>query len=91
MQVILQIPTALRHECGGRPELELMATTVGEMFAELAQLHPRIYRSVCDETGAVRPHLHVFLNSQYLRTPEGFSSGLQSGDVLAIMTAVSGG
>ncbi len=91
MKITLQIPTALRHENAGGSEMELDATTVGDALLQLAQMNARLYRSICNETGAVRPHLHVFLNNQFVRAPEGLGIPLNPGDVVTIMTAVSGG
>ncbi len=81
----------LRHECGGVTELSLSASTVREALDELERSHPSLYRSVCDETGAVRRHVHLFVESSLLCGPEGLDTVLAPGDVLTIMPAVSGG
>jgi len=50
-----------------------------------------LYRNVCDETGAVRPHLNVFVNSDHMRDLDGVDTILRSGDVVTVLPAVSGG
>ncbi len=50
-----------------------------------------LYRNVCDETGIVRKHLNVFVNSDNVRDREGIDTTLKPGDVLTILPAVSGG
>ena len=57
----------------------------------LQRSHPSVYLSICDETGSERRHINLFVNSSLVRGQEGLDTALQSGDVLAIMTAVSGG
>ncbi len=91
MSVSIQIPTALRHECGGAAELRVPAVTVRAALEQLQQSHPALYRSVCDETGAVRRHVNLFVNSSLVRAPAAMDTQLEPGDVLAIMPAVSGG
>jgi sulfur-carrier protein len=50
-----------------------------------------LYRNVCDETGAVRRHLNVFVNSDNVRDLDGVDTMLTPGDVVTILPAVSGG
>ena len=87
----VQIPATLRSECGGRSQLVVSAATVGEALLQLEQEHPAVYRSVCDETGAVRRHVHLFVNDDLLRGERNFDTPLKPGDTLFIMPAVSGG
>jgi molybdopterin converting factor small subunit len=81
----------LRAECGGAAELCVSAATVRAALEQLEQSHPALYRSVCDETGAVRRHVNLFVNSSFLHQREGLDTALVPGDVLTIMPAVSGG
>jgi molybdopterin converting factor small subunit len=50
-----------------------------------------LYRNVCDETGTLRPHLNVFVNSDNVRDLDGVDTTLMPGDVVTILPAVSGG
>ncbi|MBA0086518.1 MAG: MoaD/ThiS family protein, partial [Acidobacteria bacterium Pan2503] len=45
----------------------------------------------CDETGKVRRHLNVFVNSDNVRDLDGVDTKLTRGDVVTILPAVSGG
>jgi len=87
----VQIPATLRFECGGKSQLIVSASTVGQALLQLEQNHPAVYRSVCDETGAVRQHVHLFVNNDLLKGDNSFDTPLNSGDTLFIMPAVSGG
>ncbi len=91
MMVTLRIPTALREYCAGSTELPLQVATVREALAALERDHPKLHVRVCDDTGAVRRHLNVFVNRSHIRDLEGLDSRVEDGDVLAIMQAVSGG
>ena len=91
MSISVHIPTALRPECGGATNLAVSATTIRGALEQLEQSHPSLYRCVCDETGAVRRHVNLFVNTSLVRRQDGLDMVLHSGDELAIMTAVSGG
>lgn len=91
MSISVQIPSMLRPECDGAAELQVSAATVRDALAQLQANHPALYRSVCDETGAVRRHVNLFVNDAFLQQRQGFDTPLEPGDVLTIMPAVSGG
>jgi len=89
--IIIEIGSVLRDYCGGAPELTLLAATVREALAQIEQQQPALYRSVCDETGAVRRHVGVFVNDTHIRDRDGLDTALVPGDAITILPAVSGG
>jgi molybdopterin synthase sulfur carrier subunit len=89
--VTLWVPGPLRPACGGARELTVSASTVRAALLEIERRHPALYRGVCDETGAVRRHVNLFVNSESIRDGEGLDTTLAPGDVVAILPAVSGG
>ena len=91
MSVTISIPGPLRAYCGGAKELAFPAPSVRAALEELERRHPSLYRNVCDETGAVRRHVNLFVNTAHVRDREGLDTVLQAGDVVTILPAVSGG
>jgi molybdopterin synthase sulfur carrier subunit len=89
--VTIFVPGLLRHCCDGVSELTMPATSVRAAFEQLERRYPSLYRSVCDETGAVRKHVNVFVNSFNSRDVNGLDTALVAGDVITILPAVSGG
>jgi sulfur-carrier protein len=89
--ITIHLPGPLRPYCGGASEVALAAATVRAALEHLARERPALYRNVCDETGAVRRHLNVFVNSDNVRDLEGLETRLSPGDVLTFLLAVSGG
>jgi len=89
--VTILIPAPLRRYCGGERQLPLAAETVREALAELERSHPTLYTNVCDETGGVRRHVNLFVNTSHIRDLDGLDTGLADGDALEILPAVSGG
>lgn len=82
---------SLRMYCAGAPQLSISAPTVRAALEELEQCQTDLYRNICDETGAVRRHLNVFVNADNMRDLAGLDTPLAPGDVLTILPAVSGG
>jgi molybdopterin converting factor small subunit len=89
--VTVHVPSALRKYCAGAADLPLAAATVRAALDELERDHPSLYRNICDETGSVRRHLNVFVNSLHVRDRDGLDTPLAPGDVVTILAAVSGG
>jgi len=81
----------LRDCCKGAPELVLSAPSVRTALEQLERSHPSLYRSVCDETGNVRRHVNVFVNTSSIRDRDGLDTALVPDDIVTILPAVSGG
>lgn len=90
-QITVFVPGPLRECCAGAAELSLTAANVRAALAELERTRPALHRSVCDETGAVRRHINLFVNEQHMRDCNGLDTPLSSGDTVVILPAVSGG
>ena len=89
--VTVHIPGPLRDYCAGVAELALPGTSVRAVLEELEQRHPTLHRRVCDETGAVRRHVNLFVNTHHIRDRNGLETPLAPGDEVTILPAVSGG
>ena len=89
--VTIHLPSALRKYCGGASDLSVAAHTVRAALEQVGRDHPSLYRNLCDETGSVRRHLNLFVNSSHLRDLDGLDTTLAPGDVVTILAAVSGG
>jgi molybdopterin converting factor small subunit len=91
MTITIHIPAILRNYCKGVSELSLSAASIRAVLEQIERSHPALYRSICDETGAVRRHVNLFVNTSHMRDREGLDTALAPGDVVTIMPAVSGG
>jgi molybdopterin synthase sulfur carrier subunit len=91
MPITLRLSTLLRDYAGGQGELALDARDVKTMLRALETEHPRIHRSICDDTGAIRRHVNVFVNADHIRDLRGLDTPLKPGDVVSLFQAVSGG
>jgi molybdopterin converting factor small subunit len=91
MTITIRLPAPLRAYCEGAAELSLSAASVRAALEHLERSHPPLYRSICDETGAVRRHVNLFVNTAHVRDRDGLDTALAPGDTLSILPAVSGG
>jgi molybdopterin converting factor small subunit len=89
--ITVLVPGVLRDCCAGAASLALSAPSVRSVLEQLESLHPALYRSVCDETGRVRRHVNLFVNTANVRDGDGLDTTLAPGDVVTILPAVSGG
>jgi len=89
--VTLHVPGPLRAYCAGAAQLSIPARTVRAALEDLERSQSALYRNVCDETGRLRRHLNVFVNSENMRDLDGVDTVLAPGDVITILPAVSGG
>jgi molybdopterin synthase sulfur carrier subunit len=91
LTVTILVPGPLREYCGGASQLSTAAASVRSALLELERNHPTLYRNVCDETGAVRRHINIFVNAFHMRDRDGLDTALVPGDEVIILPAVSGG
>jgi MoaD family protein len=89
--ISLRIPGVLSDYCGGLTRFALEAATVRQALDQLEREQPALHRNICDETGAVRRHINIFVNSDNTRDGDGLQTVLAEGDVVTILPAVSGG
>lgn len=89
--VIVLIAGPLRPSCAGATELRITASTVREALAVLEERYPALYRSLCDDSGSVRRHINLFVNTQHIRDRQGLDTPLVAGDEVIPLPAVSGG
>jgi molybdopterin synthase sulfur carrier subunit len=89
--ITVHVPGPLRDCCAGAAELSLAATSVRAVLAEIERRHPALHRSICDETGKMRQHVNLFVNTHHMRDRNGLETPLVPGDEVTILPAVSGG
>lgn len=89
--VTLLVPAPLRPCVAGAAECAFAAASVRALLEEIERREPILHRHVCDETGALRRHLNVFVNADNIRDRNGLDTPLSPGDAVTILPAVSGG
>jgi molybdopterin synthase sulfur carrier subunit len=89
--VTIRLPGALRTYCDGASELLASVSNVRAALEHIERSYPSLYLCICDETGAVRRHINVWINNSHMREQDGLDTVLVDGDAVTILPAVSGG
>lgn len=88
--VTVKIPTQLRPSAGGRAEVELDGSTVGEVLDALFRESPELKERITEE-GQLRRFVNVYLGGEDIRFGDGLETAVEDGSELTILPAVAGG
>ena len=91
MSVSVKIPTPLRRVTNGASTVEAGGGNVRELIEDLERQFPGMRERLCDETGAVRRFVNVFVGDEDIRFLEGIETPLAEGAQVSIIPAVAGG
>jgi molybdopterin synthase sulfur carrier subunit len=73
------------------PPLHLDAGTIGELLDSYFTVHPLARGYVLDDTGSVRKHVAVFVNSEQIADRGDLTGSLTNDDEVYVFQALSGG
>lgn len=91
MASTIRIPTPLRNLTGGAAEVTVSGATVKDALEALEQRHNGVKARICDEKGAVRRFVNVYLNDEDIRFLQNLDTPIKDGDQLSIVPAIAGG
>lgn len=91
MAVTVRIPAPLRKLTGGNSEVSADAATVSALVDALEAAHPGLKERLCDESGAIRPFVNIYVNDEDIRFLKGPDTPLGEGDAVSIVPAIAGG
>jgi len=87
----VRIPTPLRKLTQGAEEVSASGRTVGELIADLEKKFPGIKERICEESGAVRRFVNIFVKDEDIRFLQNLETPLKDGDEVSIVPAIAGG
>jgi sulfur-carrier protein len=94
MQVLLQIPGALREFTGNhsavRVEVEAGANLL-QVLQALFVVYPGLRDRVLTETGETRRHVNIFVANENVLYTGGLATAIHAGSEVSIVPAISGG
>lgn len=91
MTVKIHIPTPMRRFTRERAIVELEASSVREALEALERHHPGTRARLCDDTGALRRFVNIYLRDEDIRFLDGLETALEPGAELVIVPAIAGG
>ena len=87
----VRIPTPLRKYTGGAEVVQADGATVAAIVADLDKRNPGIRDRICDESGAVRRFVNIFVNGEDIRFQQNLDTAVKAGDEVSIVPAIAGG
>ncbi len=91
MSATVRIPTTLRPMAGGKSEVEVEGSTVGEVLKSLDAAHPGFADRLLDDDGNLRKFVNVFVADDDVRFMDSLETAVPEGETVAIIPAVAGG
>jgi MoaD family protein len=87
----VRIPTPLRKLTQGSEEVSASGKNVSELIADLEKKFPGIKERICDESGAVRRFVNIFVKDEDIRFLQNLDTPIKDGDEVSIVPAIAGG
>jgi molybdopterin synthase sulfur carrier subunit len=92
MAVTVRIPTPLRKLTNEQDSITANeSSTLAGLIDALEGQFPGLKERLCDETGALRRFVNVYVNGEDVRFLSGLETPIQSGAEVSIVPAVAGG
>jgi molybdopterin converting factor small subunit len=88
---IVRIPPPLRKYTAGKEDVEVGGATVRDLLDALEGAHPGIKERICDDSGAVRRFVNVFVADEDIRFLEELDTPVKDADEISIIPAIAGG
>jgi|TARA_Y100001949_G_scaffold144709_1_gene127650 molybdopterin synthase sulfur carrier subunit len=91
MSIDVRIPAPLRRVTNGADKVNVEAENLAAVVEALNEAYPGIKDRLCDESGALRNFVNVYINGEDIRFLDGLDTPTKSGDEISIVPAVAGG
>lgn len=91
MPVKVRIPTPLMKLTNNQSELSAEGETIADMLNNLESQYAGIKERICEENGAPRRFINIYLNEEDIRFLDGEKTVLKDGDEVSIIPAIAGG
>lgn len=91
MSIKVRIPTPLQKLVNNRAEVEAEASDIRELIDNLEKNFPGIKERLCDEKGALRRFINIYVNEEDIRFLKMDKTALKEGDEVSIIPAIAGG
>ncbi len=91
MSVKVRIPTPLQKLTQNKADVSVEAKNIRELIDGLENNFPGIKQRICDEKGALRRFINIYVNEEDIRFLNLDKTALKDGDEVSIIPAIAGG
>ena len=91
MAIKVRIPTPLMKLTDNQSEVSAEGKTISDIINNLENQFNGIKDRICEENGAPRRFINIYLNEEDIRFLEGAKTTVKDGDEISIIPAIAGG
>ena len=91
MSVKVRIPSPLLKLTNNQNEVSAEGGTIADILNNLESQFAGIKERICEESGAPRRFINIYLNEEDIRFLEGEKTAVKDGDDISIIPAIAGG
>ncbi len=91
MSVKVRIPSPLLKLTNNQSEVSAEGGTITDILNNLESQFAGIKERICEESGAPRRFINIYLNEEDIRFLEGENTPVKDGDDISIIPAIAGG
>ena len=88
---IVRIPTPFRKLTKNAEEVKAQGRTIAELIADLEKNYPGLKDRICDDQGAVRRFVNIFVRDEDIRFLQNLDTPVKDTDEVSIVPAIAGG
>ena len=91
MTIKVRIPTPLMKLTDNQSEVSAKGETISDIINNLESQFNGIKDRICEENGAPRRFINIYINEEDIRFLEGEKTTVKDGDEISIIPAIAGG
>jgi len=91
MTIKVRIPTPLMKLTDNQSEVSAEGETISDIINNLENQFNGIKDRICEENGAPRRFINIYINEEDIRFLEGEKTTVKDGDEISIIPAIAGG
>ena len=91
MAIKVRIPTPLMKLTDNQSEVSAEGETTSDIINNLENQFNGIKDRICEENGAPRRFINIYVNEEDIRFLEGEKTAVKDGDEISIIPAIAGG
>ena len=91
MAIKVRVPTPLMKLTDNKSEVTAEGETIADIINDLENQFNGIKDRICEESGAPRRFINIYLNEEDIRFLDGEKSAVKDGDEISIIPAIAGG
>jgi MoaD family protein len=91
MAIKVRVPTPLMKLTDNKSEVTAEGKTISDIINDLENQFNGIKDRICEESGAPRRFINIYLNEEDIRFLDGEKTIVKDGDEISIIPAIAGG